>query len=143
MPCATHGPRTARYPTLAPQGMWHLPSRADPRDHSAMNIFLSWSGKRSLHVATALRTWIPMLIQGAKPWMSSEDIEAGARWNQQIADQLRDSNFAIIVLTAENLEKPWLMFEAGACAKALDTARVCPFLIDLKKTDVKPPLGDF
>ena len=37
-----------------------------------------------------------------------------------------------------------MLFEAGALAKAVDTARVCPYLIDMKKSDVPSgPLTTF
>src|SRR5215472_15527376 len=48
-------------------------------------------------------------------------------------------------LPPENLEKPWILFEAGALSKALgDKTRVCPYLFgDLWPENVKPPLGMF
>ncbi len=46
-------------------------------------------------------------------------------------------------MTAENQLAPWLNFEAGALAKAVDESRVVPLAIDLKPSDVKLPLGQF
>jgi hypothetical protein len=34
-------------------------------------------------------------------------------------------------------------FEAGALSKTVENAYVCPFLIDLQRSDVKPPLSKF
>jgi hypothetical protein len=48
----------------------------------------------------------------------------------------------IVCLTKENLDAPWILFEAGAIAKVTGS-RLCPFLLDIKKTDVPPPLGEF
>ena len=101
-----------------------------------MKIFISWSGQRSKNVAEYLRTWIPKVIQSVKLWMSSEDILAGDRWNRDIAVELEKSKFGIICLTPENMNKPWILFEAGALAKTIDKTLVCPYLIDLDPTEI-------
>jgi tetratricopeptide (TPR) repeat protein len=75
--------------------------------------------------------------------MSERDIEAGQRWNAQLSSRLRETDFGIICLTRENLTAPWLLFEAGALAKALDAARVVPLLLGLKKADLSFPLAQF
>jgi hypothetical protein len=49
-----------------------------------------------------------------------------------------------LVITPENQEAPWLLFEAGALAKNLDRSKVCPLLFgDMEPTDVKGPLVQF
>jgi hypothetical protein len=75
--------------------------------------------------------------------MSSQDIEAGASWVQEILSQLEQCDIGIICLTKANLDKPWLYFEAGALAKKMNQARVCPLLIDLDSTDIEYPLAAF
>src|SRR4051812_20798222 len=92
-----------------------------------MKVFISWSGDRSKSVATALREWLGFVVP-AKPWMSEEDIEAGARWGDAIAGSLKDATSGILCITPENRDRPWLVFEAGALAKAFETARVTPYL---------------
>lgn len=108
-----------------------------------MKVFLSWSGARSRSVAEALRDWIPSVIQAVELWMSAEDIDKGLRWTSAIAFELDQTRFGIICLTPENLEAPWILFEAGALSKALDKSFVCPFLFDLEPTDIKGPLIQF
>jgi hypothetical protein len=51
----------------------------------------------------------------------------------------------VICLTPENLERPWILFEAGALSKTLgDKTRVCPYLFGgLQPENVRPPLGMF
>lgn len=105
-------------------------------------IFLSWSGDRSRAVASALKDWIPLVLERADPW-HSDGIDAGKRWNSEIANKLKECSLGIICLTPENREKPWLLFEAGALSKSLDDARVMTFLLDMTDTDIKPPLADF
>ena len=77
--------------------------------------------------------------------MSEEDIEKGSRGLDDIGKALEATSVGIICLTPENLERPWILFEAGALSKALgDKTRVCPFLFgDLRPENVKPPLGMF
>lgn len=81
------------------------------------------------------------VIQAVEPWVSTE-MEKGKKWFTEIADHLEEANVGIICLTRENLNSPWLLFEAGALAK-IKGAYVCTFLLDLKPTDVEPPLSEF
>lgn len=106
-------------------------------------IFLCWSGKRSKFVAESLYEWIPHVIQNVKPWISSEDIYAGDKWFNEICKKLEKYQFGIICLTPENITSPWLLFEAGALAKAIEESSVCPYLIDLTSSDFKGPLAHF
>lgn len=102
-----------------------------------MKIFLSWSGAKSLEVAKILKEYIPCVIQNAAPYFSSSDIDKGARWSTDIAKELEEANFGILCVTKENIQSQWLNFEAGALSKAIDKAKVCPFLFDLKPSDIK------
>lgn len=108
-----------------------------------MLVFISWSGVRSRYVAEQLRAWLKDVLQQLDPWVSSEDIRQGSRWNIDVARRLQEASFGILCLTKENLNEPWLLFEAGALAKALEQANVCPYLIDLKPTEVNGPLVQF
>lgn len=109
------------------------------------NTFISWSGERSQHAALALRDWLPMVLQSAKPFMSRRDIEKGSRWHIELAKALEATKVGIICLTPENLTASYLLFEAGALSKTMDKGtRVCTYLLaGLQPTDVPPPLGDF
>jgi len=108
-----------------------------------MRVFISWSGELSRSVGELIDEWLCCVLQAVKPWMSSKDIDRGSLWFNEISDQLADVNIGIICLTKENLNKPWILFEAGALAKGLNSNRVCPILIDLAPSDVAPPLSQF
>ncbi len=109
-----------------------------------MDVFISWSGERSKYVAESLSVWLKRVIQVVRPWMSSEDILAGARWNPEIAKRLEQSAFGIVCVTPENLTAPWLTFESGALAKTIDQkTRVCPYLIDMNEIGPQHPLSQF
>lgn len=105
-------------------------------------LFLTWSGDRSRSVAKALKEWLPNVIQVLKPWMSEGDIEKGTKWASELSEQLAQTKIGIVCLTPENLDEPWVNFEAGALSK-LPGSYVCTFLLGLSPGDVKFPLAQF
>lgn len=108
-----------------------------------MKVFLSWSGERSKAVANLLSDWLCCVIQASRPWISTRDLDRGSLWFGEINDQLKDTSVGIICLTQENKARPWILFEAGALAKGLSTARVCTLLVDLETKDIEDPLAQF
>lgn len=108
-----------------------------------MKVFLSWSDPTSHKVALILRDWLPSVIQSVVPYVSSEDIDKGARWSSDIAKELEDSEFGILCVTQENLHAPWLNFEAGALSKKLEKAYVSPFLFNIKRSEINGPILQF
>ncbi|WP_109487963.1 hypothetical protein [Occallatibacter savannae] len=59
--------------------------------------------------------------------MSSEDIKKGTRWSPAIAKELAESRAAIFCLTLDNVDSPWLDFEAGAVSNTAWAANVCTY----------------
>ena len=108
-----------------------------------MKVFISWSGERSKELANLLRRWLPGVIQAVRPYFSPDDIAKGSRWSTDVAKELSESRVGIICLTPENLEAPWVQFEAGALSKNLDQSRVCPILFELDPADITGPLVQF
>ena len=108
-----------------------------------MKVFISWSGNKSHKVAMIFREWLPSVIQSLEPYVSSEDIDKGARWSSDIAKELEDSTFGILCVTKDNLHAPWLSFEAGALSKTMDKSFVTPFLFDIKRSEVNGPILQF
>jgi hypothetical protein len=108
-----------------------------------MQVFISWSGKRSRAIAEALRDWLPDVLPGTKPWMSGSDIYAGSRWSQEIADILGTCDVGIICLTRDNLRAPWLLFESGAISKAPKASLVCTYLAGISAEQLTGPLSQF
>ena len=111
-----------------------------------MNIFISWSGERSLKVAEALKALLEAVILNPEVddvFISSQDIKAGEEWFKAIADALSEPRFGVLCLTKGNTITPclapWLAFEAGALMNAFGKGRACPFLIDkIGKNDLGP-----
>lgn len=108
-----------------------------------MKVFISWSGTKSHRVAMIFREWLPSVIQSLEPYVSSEDIDKGARWSTDIAKELEDSTFGILCVTKDNLYAPWISFEAGALSKTMDKSFVTPFLFDIKRSEVNGPILQF
>ncbi|MCA1603967.1 MAG: toll/interleukin-1 receptor domain-containing protein [Acidobacteria bacterium] len=107
-----------------------------------MKVFLSWSGERSRLVATALHEWLPQVINAVEPFLST-NIDAGARWQSDVAAELESTDFGIVCVTADNQGTAWLNFEAGALAKKVGAGRVVPLAIDLSPAEILLPLAQF
>ncbi|MFZ3199858.1 MAG: toll/interleukin-1 receptor domain-containing protein [Candidatus Acidiferrales bacterium] len=109
------------------------------------NVFISWSGPRSKWVAEAMREWLPVVLQAAKPWMSETDIEKGSRGLTEVSSKLVGMKVGIVCLTSESLNAPWILYEAGALSKTIDDkTRLCTYLLGgLQFQDVEYPLGMF
>src|SRR6185312_10839101 len=105
-------------------------------------VFLAWSGPRSRAVATALKEWLPRVIQNLEPWMSESDIDKGTVWHKELSAQLSNITTGIICLTPENLGEPWINFEAGALSK-LEGSHALTYLLEVDAASVPFPLAGF
>lgn len=106
-------------------------------------VFISWSGERSKQIAEAVRDLLMFTIPVIEPWMSSDDIDKGTLWANELARALKSTTVGIICLTPENLSSPWILFEAGALYRAVPSARVCPLLHQLSPRQLEGPLQQF
>src|ERR1051325_3792088 len=108
-----------------------------------MKVFLSWSGKTSREIATAFHDWLPYVIQTAKPFISTGDIDKGKRWSEVLASELDEVAYGVICITQENFREPWINFEAGAISKAIHVSYVSPFLFNVEPSKIQGPLQQF
>jgi TIR domain len=88
-------------------------------------VFLSWQGNHSKAVATALHAWLPLMIHGVEPWMSTH-IPAGDVWTKELSGALSAAKCGVICVTHTNKDKPWLQFESGAISKARSSSKAGP-----------------
>jgi hypothetical protein len=108
-----------------------------------MKVFISWSGNRSNYVAKVLYAWIGNVNHFVEPWLS-EEMPKGIRWSPEVAKTLDETRFGIFCVTPENQSESWINFEAGALSKTVkERTYVCPYLIELKPTDIVGPLKEF
>lgn len=108
-----------------------IPLRLDQRKPD--RIFISWSGDSSKAVAGELRTWLPLVHQSFKPWMSAQDILAGSFWHDELRKALSACSFCILCITRDALSSAWLNYEAGWIG---DRVGVCPYLIDVSISEL-------
>jgi len=125
-----------------------------------VKFFLCWSGARSHNVAAALRNFLlqlnnelalPESLQFAPPFFS-ENIEKGLPWFQAVQDELESSDAALLSITPENANSPWMHYEAGAIANQFSIsptktktsrtlkARLFTYLFGMEAGDLTGPL---
>jgi hypothetical protein len=104
-----------------------------------MKIFISWSKTYSGEIAKALQTWLEEAFESKiTTFISSEGIESGKDWFREISDQLGECELGILVLTPENINSPWIMYEAGA----LSTKKaIIPVLFERSADRVEGPIS--
>jgi len=108
-----------------------------------VRVFISWSGETSKKLAQALNEWLPSVVQAVKPYFSPEGIAKGTRWGNEISKELEACAVGLLCMTRDNLEAPWIMFEAGALSKSLTSARVVPILFGIEPSDIEGPCEQF
>ena len=112
------------------------------KEDNAMKVFVSWSGELSQKFAGAIKEWLEQCIQSVEVFFSSEDIEKGDNWQVKLSNELQETNYGIVCLTPENIDAPWIHFEAGALSKMLDS-RVMVLAMNINYGDIKGPLKAF
>ena len=108
-----------------------------------MKVFISWSGALSQAVAECIRDWLPNVLQSVEPYFTPSDLEKGGVWATEISHELAKAQVGILCVTRENVDRPWLLFEAGALSKQMGKTYVCPVLFDIKPIDIAGPLAQF
>ncbi len=109
----------------------------------ATKVFISWGGDLSKKLAEELRKWLPSVLQFVKPYFTPDDIEKGTRWESHIAQELESSDVGVLCLTRDNIERPWILFEAGALSKNFGKSNVCTILFNVDSSDISGPLTCF
>jgi hypothetical protein len=113
------------------------------KQKTPVRLFISHSGLLSRQVAHALRNWLRLLFPALRPWVSSEDIGPGSRWTDEIARELQSATAGIVCLTNDNLESPWLHYEAGALS-LLEKSAVMTLLVEAPPpSEIQGPLAQF
>jgi hypothetical protein len=96
-----------------------------------MDVLISWSKGQSREMAAVFHGWLPRVVPGLKPWMSSKDIDKGKQWFGELQDFLGEATSCIICVTSENVRSPWIYYETGAVAAKKQDVLVCPYLVGI------------
>ncbi|MCI5641016.1 MAG: toll/interleukin-1 receptor domain-containing protein [Lachnospiraceae bacterium] len=109
------------------------------------DVFISWSGEKANKYAEFLENILEQVFDKRANIFYSGNIEAGAVWLEKINQALNESKVGIIVLTKDNVNKPWINFEAGAIFKADRTKTlIIPICVDISHEDLeRHPLSFF
>jgi len=120
-----------------------MTERATSESISLTPVFICWSSTRSRLAAEALRPWLAAALQRTAPFMSDIDIQAGADWWSEIADQLKTAKVGVVCLTDENQRSPWVLFESGALSKGIGDNRVITYCMGVEPGTLAGPLSRF
>jgi len=107
-----------------------------------MKIFICWSGERSRQTAAAMDEWLPAIFGKGTTFYSEKAIEKGTRWFEAVSRELNLATAGLICVTLENVRAPWIHFEAGALAKAVDQ-KLFTYLHGLEPGDLDGPLSAY
>lgn len=107
-----------------------------------MNLLISWSKAQSRAVALALHSWLPNVLPGIDPWMSSKDIDKGRDWLRELQAVLSETRLCLICVTPDNVRSPWIYYEVGAIAAKDPDVLICPYLVGVSPSMLSDgPLG--
>ncbi len=88
-----------------------------PKAAKNKKIFISWSGDRTKAFAKKLKEVLENDIfsdHDLECFVSSEDIGTGTEWYKKLKSALRSCQIGIVCISKDNINAPWLNFEAGA-----------------------------
>jgi len=108
-----------------------------------MKVFVTWSGDLGREVADAIRDLWPDVISDLDVAMSLSQREFSVARFAASAEALPACCAAVIIVTRESQESPWLQFEAGTLATSITAAKTTLLLLDLNKADLLGPLAMF
>ena len=108
-----------------------------------MRVFISWSGETRHKVAQILYDWLLKLEIPSLELYISDEIDKGAVWFADLISELKKADCGILCLTKENVNAPWLLFEAGALLTAKERSFLAPFLFRVNRSEIAGPLAQF
>lgn len=98
--------------------------------------FISWSGDESRKIAEQLQKLFGHVLAAPQMFVASKDLKAGEVWFTEIAHRLDACDVGVIVVTPQNVTKPWLHFESGAIAKRVGRSAAIPLLCGVSTGDL-------
>ncbi|MCP5107489.1 MAG: toll/interleukin-1 receptor domain-containing protein [bacterium] len=106
-----------------------------------MKVFISFSGEKSKRMADALTELLPAILPSVTVFRADTDIAIGERWQQSLERILDDLDLAIICVSHDNVEKPWLIYESGQLSRKGLIG--ITYLLDIEPAELSGPLAQF
>lgn len=106
-----------------------------------MTVFISSSGKKSNVVALILHNWLEEMFDTIIEFVSSTDFETGSHWRDSLNEAMSSADCALLCVTRENVNSPWLVYEAGALNENVET--LIPVLFGVSPLRLRGPLRMF
>ena len=78
-----------------------------------MKIFISWSKNKSRLLAVETKNFILKVLENKIDIFFSPDMYKGTAVDNEIHNNLLESDRCIVCITSDNFKNPWLMYEAG------------------------------
>lgn len=105
-----------------------------------MKVFLSWSNDLTGFVAQQFEERLRLVLGGSVEPFLSRNMAPGTRPMDRILVELEESQHLLAFLTRDDLNPPWVIFEAGAVGKHSDKSNVTPITIGFSPGAIEPPL---
>ncbi len=109
-------------------------------DLAKRQVFISWASQPSGEIAILLKDWLLSLMDGLHVWQSDVDARLGERWSESLQVALTSTDYALLCVTPQNVDSPWLALEAGAAAMGRQVPTV-PLLFGMGVADLPSHLG--
>jgi len=112
------------------------------------SVFISWSKEPAGEIAKKVQYLLGKIFPDPtiKFFVSKAEcggIRGGDKGRNILDVELEQSNFGILILTENNFERPWIMFEAGALSKDSKISKVVPICFKRDKTKIENPIEVF
>lgn len=101
-------------------------------------VFISWSGKNGKQISIIIKRILEIDVFSGQLscFVSDTDIESGEEWWKKIKKELKAAKLGIICITKDNIESPWIHFEAGALVG--NNVKTVPLLFNCDNSALKP-----
>lgn len=109
-----------------------------------LSVFIS-SSATDAKLVEELRRLLLETVPGVKIRSSMEregGIAAGSDWQAWVRNSVRESSYAVIVITPASIKRPWLTWEAGIVS-ATDSVKIVPIAFELEIAEIPPPFSQF
>ena len=112
------------------------------KDKIMKQAFLSWSGNLSHKIAVYVKEEIlDDLFKNDIDTFISSEMGIGSLSDKTIFSKLASSDFGIVFITAENIEKPWVLFECGGLINKMEKNKLYIITADVH-TEMLKRLND-